>query len=290
MMHAVRIVALIVLITTPLRGQGESSILPTPNSLRLLVIDVSGSMAGQTIDKVKMELESSLRQQPPTASDPIEVITFSSVASDPVEFQDLATALKFVRELNSGGNGTRIASGLMGAADRLAKLNSVGNTAVLLYTDDLDGHRQEILNAEKALDKIFENRHELGLSQALILRNWSNVSQGTISAIEQAFANNPFVTVLNGQDPVPVAWMTAQPTITVSSAQWDQDHPEQLLCKLKLSLDAQGPLADECDFPDYEFSCDQDLLDPKSIFVSANDVMVEHSVLVSAALRVRSPE
>lgn len=280
-MHVLQIIALIFLITTPIHGQSARSISSAPNSLRLLVIDVSGSMAGQTIDKVKMELESSLKQQPPTVNDPIEIITFSSVASDPVVFDDLAQALKFVRELNAGDSGTRIASGLLRAADRLTKLNSVDNTAVLLYTDDLDGHRQEIINAEKALDTIFENRHELGLSQALILRNWSNVSPGTISAIEQAFADNPFVTVLNGQDPVPVAWMTAQPTITVSSAEWDQVDPGQLLCRLKLSLDILGPLANEPGLPDYEFSCDEDLLDPKNIFVVPNGATLDHSVLVA---------
>ena len=178
---------------------------------RLLAIDVSSSMGNAPLKQVRAEIAQHLKVHPASPTDPISFLLFSDVQQPIQTFTNNALAKKFV----SDHRGTRIGAGLMAAIRELEAHKDVGFAVLMLYTDDQDSDRQTIAQAEKKLAALFGERHQKGLTQAVLLRRWS--SGGGLSHLATALSKQPGVVVLESMaQTVPI---TIVPKVTVAQVQ-----------------------------------------------------------------------
>src|SRR5262245_26057625 len=109
----------------------------SPELLRLLILDKSGSMAGARIEQLKRTVLEWIESYPPSPEAPFAVIPFDRKAGAVRVFTDKASIERFVSSLDAGG-GTSIASGLSAGADFLSRYVEASNLIILLVTDGED--------------------------------------------------------------------------------------------------------------------------------------------------------
>lgn len=204
---------------------------------RLIVIDNSSSMAsGSRIQDVQREISTHLINQPPTAVSPVTFLTFDTQVRDVQRFTKMADALHYVDKLAADGRGTSIAAGLTGALAELQKQSQVDGIAVMLFTDDQDPDRTAIQQAENELAKLFHNRSERGLTQAVLIRRWS--SGGGLDTLVKRLQANPNVQVLSSTTATEFTPIRVLPAISVERAELTKD--DTVNVRFRLSTKIEG--------------------------------------------------
>jgi len=204
---------------------------------RLVVIDTSISMdSGSRIEDVQREISTHLINQPATPVSPVTFLTFDTQVRDVRRFTKTADALRYVDKLAADGGGTSIAAGLNGALLELQKHSNVDGVAVMLFTDDQDPERTAIQQAERKLAKLFHNRSERGLTQAVLIRRWS--SGGGLDTLVNLLQANPNVQVRSVTTATEFTPVRVLPAISVENAELTKE--DRVKVRFRLSAKVEG--------------------------------------------------
>jgi len=156
-----------------------------PALVRIVLLDTSGSMAGERLTTAKAELRELGRTLPPAADRPVIVVPFTDRLGKVVECTDLATLEACLDKAEADG-GTRIALALERALDELHKHPHCRHASVFLYTDGEDGDQEGISRQELRLDRLFADREKRGLNQSVIFcKRWQNANAGLLKQIRE---------------------------------------------------------------------------------------------------------
>lgn len=196
---------------------------PAKNRLglvRIVVLDTSGSMAGERIETSRKELLDLGRQLPPSTDNPFIVVPFHHDAHDVKTFTDLKSFEKFIQGIQAGG-GTSIAKGLERAIKELAPGRDARHICVLLYTDGEDGDLAGILKQEEILDRLFSDRGKRGLHQSVVFaKRWEQANADLLKKITER--GNAQVIDAGELKIQPVVFT---PTLSVADVRWAKDQP-----------------------------------------------------------------
>lgn len=245
---------------------------------RLGVIDVSASMDGEPLAEVRRELTTQLKQTPVSIASPMTFVKFSSAAHPPQSFVDQDAALKFVAALASDSGGTSIGAALQAALKELKSRPDLAGVALLLYTDDQDSDRAAIKTAETELDKLFHERSERGLSQAVYLRSWS--SGGGMSDLLAVLGKRPYIATAESATEGQIVPVRITPKVKI-----DESLPvgaNSARVKFRMYLDAQVPSGYAAPVVKFEL---RDAKSPNSWVVTA----LEHPIAGEAELIYNEP-
>ncbi len=192
----------------------------TPGEIRLVrlaVVDVSGSMAGERLATAVQELLLLGEQLPPAPDAPFLVVPFRQFAETPQVFVDLARFRAYVSALAAGG-GTSIAAGLETGLDALQPYASARHVILVLVSDGEDGEPLRVRDQERRLDQLFATRGEQGLRNTVFAKRWERANAGFVGRMQR----NGHVHVVDAADGrlVPV---TAVPSLAFESSAWTDD-------------------------------------------------------------------
>jgi hypothetical protein len=183
----------------------KAAVSGAPDLLRIVVIDVSGSMneadgnSPSRLDTARNEFKQSLKSLPATASTPVVLIPFSDdVLHQFVRiFADNNDLERFLDSLQPNGS-TNIAAALKTAIDQAGQLSLSKNLMVFLYSDG--GHNVGpmylVYEQEHNLDRLFADRATKGLSQSVVVKRWGGVNGDMVAHLQK----NPNVHVVDASE------------------------------------------------------------------------------------------
>lgn len=215
--------------------------------LRLLVIDVSGSMGGQHIEEVRQDLRAHLRNHPPSKRSPVGMVLFAGQAQPVVWFREQDKALEFVNQIGGDYSGTSLAAGLTEAMKHIKKYGKKASISLVLYTDDQDHTPAKTKKAVEALSQLFTSQKQTDLDQSVVIRTWSDADVG--ARIKAILAKNPDVTVTHSTSPLFLKLQlsppplkqdyqfefTAQPT---GKVRWDKQNSRLAIYEIEWAVKA----------------------------------------------------
>jgi uncharacterized protein YegL len=201
-----------------------------PSLVRVIVLDTSGSMAGERITTAKAEILALAKQLPPSKDRPIVLIPFHEVPHSVRTFTDLPSFEAHVGKLNAAG-GTSIASGLDRALGEIKTFGNASQLCLLLYTDGEDDNSAGIAAVEKKLDAVFAARGKQNLQSLVFCKRWENANAKLLASLTKS-GNVKVIDA--GQLKVVPATLT--PTVKVLRVAWAKIKP------LTLELDCQAQI------------------------------------------------
>lgn len=203
--------------------------------VRIVVLDTSGSMAGERIEQARKELLDLGRQLPPSPSHPFIVVPFSHTVGAVNTFNDLPSYERFIQGVQAGG-GTSIARGLERGIKELTVFHNARHICVLLYTDGEDGDQAGILKQEEVLDRLFSARGKRGLHQSVVFaKRWEKAN----AELLQRITKRGNAQVIDAGD-LQIQPVIFTPTLTVAHTQWAKDQPRLLEITINARAEAKG--------------------------------------------------
>ncbi|GEM_PF-4444126 len=213
-------------------GQAPAS---RPSLVRIIVLDKSGSMAGERIEQARKELIDMAQKLPPSPAHPLIVVLFNHDAGPVRTFTDLPSCLTFLRSISADG-GTSIAKGLERARQELLPYRDVRHLCVVLYTDGEDGDQAGILKQEEQLDQLFSGRSKRGLQQSVVFaKRWESANADLLVRIIKR--GNAQVIDAGEMRIQPV---TFNPSFSVAQTRWLKDQLRILEIEVLALIDAKG--------------------------------------------------
>jgi uncharacterized protein YegL len=205
-----------------------------PPLVRAIVLDTSGSMAGERIGTAKAEILAMARQLPPSKDRPIVLIPFHEVPHSVRTFTDLPSFEAHIAKLNADG-GTSIASGLNRALEEIKTFGKTSQLCLLLYSDGEDDDTAGIEAAEKKLDALFAARGKQNLQSLVFCKRWENANAKLLTNLTKS-GNAKVIDA--GQLKVVPATLT--PTVKVLRAAWGKIKPLTLEIECQARIELSG--------------------------------------------------
>jgi len=208
----------------PATAPQNPSARPTIDLLRIVVLDVSGSMSTQDtgalsrLDTARRELLESLKMLPASDKTPVVLIPFCDdvqTASVRVYTDNAQLQLALVQLVANGS--TNIAAGLREAIRQAQLQNDAKNLLLYLYSDGEHnvGPIDLVYEQERNLDKIFGQRATRGLSQTVVVKRWG----GCIGDMVARLQKNPNVRVIDAGE-LEIRTVTLVPSASVQDIRW----------------------------------------------------------------------
>jgi hypothetical protein len=206
--------------TTPVLSRGRDIDL-----LRILILDVSGSMneddikkGNSRLDTARQEILESIKQLPVSSKTPLVLIPFCETVRDDLEriYTDAQSLKKALAQLSPGGD-TNIAAGLERSVKRANEFALCKNILLYLYSDGENtvGDISLVYQQEKNLDKIFGLRNSKGLSQTVVVKRWG----GVIGELVARMQKSPHVNVVDAGE-LQLGTITLVPSIKLKDFKW----------------------------------------------------------------------
>lgn len=217
----------------------QATAAPTaPQTVRIVILDVSGSMQGPRLTTAIEELRTIARHMPPSAEHPIVMIPFDQavVERQVATYRDAPSFALALARIQIGG-GTRIAAGLERAFQELTPYQHLPHVMVMLYTDGEDNDQQGILAAEEKLNRLFAQRSKQGLGQMMVFcKRWENANKALI----QKLTEHGNVTIADAGE-LKLLPVLLTPQVKVLSSTW-QRQPLALVINVELGIDSPAKL------------------------------------------------
>ncbi len=210
-------------------AQAKQTIPTLPNDkdidlLRVLVLDVSGSMDGKDTKRstrlgtARKEIKESLTQLPVGGKTPVILVPFCHKIREDFEriYFSTSAMADALDELKPGGR-TNIAAGLGRAIERINQLGMARNLVIYLYSDGEHncGSKKLLEEQEDNLDRLFGFRASKGLSQTVVVKRWG----GVISKLVARLKKSPYVTVVDAGQ-LELRTVTLVPSVKLRSVKW----------------------------------------------------------------------
>lgn len=217
----------------------QATAAPTsPQTVRIVILDVSGSMQGPRLNTAMEELRTIARQIPPSPEHPIVLIPFDQavVERQVATYRDVQSFAVALSRIQIGG-GTSIASGLERAYKELTPYQKLPQVMVMLYTDGEDNDQQGILAAEEKLNRLFAQRSKQGLGQMMVFcKRWENANKALI----QKLTEHGNVTIADAGE-LKLLPVSLTPQVKLLSSTW-QRQPLALVIDVELNVDSPARL------------------------------------------------
>jgi len=231
--------------------------------LRIVVLDVSGSMdeddakkGRSRLDTARKEMLESLQQLPVSSKTPVILIPFNEKVRDDIEriYTDSKSLKGAITQLEPDGK-TNIAAGLSRSVERANQLSLAKNLVIYLYSDGEHncGSKNLVRKQEENLDKLFGLRASKGLSQTVVVKRWG----GVIGRLVANLQKSPHVKVVDAGE-LELATVTLVPSVTVKDVKWQnvasglasiQMDVKVSNRRAELALPAQTSIRISCPFP-----------------------------------------
>jgi len=193
--------------------------------VRLIVLDVSGSMddpetnkGRSRLDTARKELLDSIQQLPVSNKTPVILIPFSNEVLDNFEriYTDAKSLKEAIGRLKPDGQ-TNIAAGLERAVLRADEFGLCKNILLYLYSDGEHnvGSKKLVHRQEEILDRLFGLRASKGLSQTVVVKRWG----GVVGRLVARFQKSPYVNVVDAGE-LELGTITLVPSVTIRDLRW----------------------------------------------------------------------
>ena len=186
----------------PVTAPQNPSTRPTIDLLRVVVLDVSGSMSTQDtgalsrLDTARRELLESLKMLPAGDKTPVILVPFSDdiVSASIRTYTDNTQLQQALGQLVANGH-TNIAAGLREAIRQAQQQNDAKNLLLYLYSDGEHnvGPIELVYEQERNLDRLFGQRATKGLSQTVLIKRWGGIIGDMVARLQK----NPNVRVID---------------------------------------------------------------------------------------------
>lgn len=217
--------------------------------VRAIVLDTSGSMAGERFATAMREIGEFARQLPPSPEHPIVLVPFQEQVHHVGVFTDPKKFAAMLAELQAGG-GTSIAAGLERVITEIARYPNAGHVSVLLYTDGEDDDRAGISRQEEKLDRLFGSRSQRGLQQSVVFcKRWEKANGELLQQIRQR--GRARIIDAGELRLVPV---TLRPTVTAARAEWAGGKVGRMNVELQARIAVTGA-TESVSLPAIRFTC-----------------------------------
>jgi len=217
--------------------------------VRIVVLDTSGSMAGERLSQARKELLEMARQLPPAKDHPFMVVPFNTSAVDVGTFTDLPSLEHYLGQLQGNG-GTSIAAGLKRALAELQKYRDIRHICVLLYTDGQDPDTAGIQKQEQQLDLLFGYRAQHGLQQTVVFcKRWQGANADLVALIKK----RGHAQVIDAGE-LRLLPVTLRPSVRVSDVRWSKKDLNLLEIDLRATVQLEGKIPDHS-APKVRFTC-----------------------------------
>ena len=157
-------------------GQGQPATM-LPGHVRILCLDVSGSMGTPDGEKTRLqrakEFALAVCRRTEMGSDAPVIVIFFRDRADARRYTSIDDIDSELSRLQAGGS-TSIRSGLDEAARTLEGFNGSPSLEICLLTDGEDKDLEGIHSAQQSINKLLRSRHEKHLSSSVLVRSWSN--------------------------------------------------------------------------------------------------------------------
>jgi len=208
----------------PPMGRQNAAAMPSPDLLRIVVLDVSGSMSTQEagalsrLDTARRELLESLRALPAGDKTPVVLIPFCDdvVSASIRTYTNNADLQRALGQLVADGS-TNIAAGLREAIRQAQQQDAAKNLLLYLYSDGEHnvGPIDLVYEQERNLDKLFGQRATKGLTQTVVVKRWG----GCIGDMVARLQKNPNVRVVDAGQ-LELRTVTLVPSASVQDVSW----------------------------------------------------------------------
>lgn len=243
-----------------------------PKTVRIPLVDCSGSMAGERIETVKRELRQLNSQLPASPEHPIVLIGFDSRAHEPIVLTSFQEAEAKINALSATG-GTNIADGLDKARQSIETIGRTASVTLIFFSDGQDANEDAIRQREREMSKIFAKRSEKGLGQTLFMKRWGGVNGSMVDHFK-ADRNVRFVDV----ESATIMAVNIDPKISLKNPQWI-DPGTKLKFEIEANAISSAKLATKIPII-FDLKIDGATASAKSIRVEANGAGVKKEVIV----------
>jgi len=204
-----------------LQGSGAG---PSIDLLRIVVLDVSGSMSEtdkqgpSRLDTARQELLDALRALPASDKTPLVLIPFGDdvLSSSVRTYANNAQLERALGQLAADGH-TNIAAGLKEAIRQAQEQDAAKNLLLYLYSDGEHnvGPIDLVHDQERNLDTLFGQRATKGLSQTVVVKRWGGVIGSMVAHLQK----NPNVRVVDAGQ-LELRTVTLVPSAAVLDLGW----------------------------------------------------------------------